>query len=256
MGFNSELADEQTFFHAANLAFSRLRTLIPLRKTVDLSFFSHEPVCYRKQGESFNISSPEGISFYFEYIGSVTVTYRHGSDVFKEKLVNPSAAAAVKKRAFDTAAPLTVEFSGDGFHKVANACIYGELSSSGEAECYSDIFSYDMSLQDGFLSVLRADTAEYSMNGTVISFPKRGNSFECSVEYSYCPEPLSEDTMNAELGIDPCLGEAAVLLTAYYILMDDDAQKSENYRREYEYSVKEILKRRHRESEPVLTNAW
>ena len=255
LGFMSEPQDDTAFFHAANLALSRLRTLIPLRKTVRFRSFAPKPSAYREVGESFKISSPRGICFYFEYVGSLTFSWSHGGEVFKEELVNDSPKYAVISRVFDSQAPLTLEFGGYGAHCVINACIYDLLSVRGRAERYSEYFSYDMKNEEGFLSVLRVDGGEYSLHGSEIRVPT-GDGNEYTVEYSYRPEPLSYDNMNAELGIDPCLSEAAALLTSYYVWLDDDSGKAENYRAEYDIAVREILKRRQVEFSKTLSNAW
>ena len=255
LGFMSEPQDEQAFFHAANLALSRLRTLIPLRRTVRFRSFAPVPSVYRELGENFSIRSEHGICFYFEYVGSLTLSWSHGGEVFKEELVNDSMKYAVISRVFDTQAPLTLEFSGADAHRVANACIYDVLSVRGRAERYSNHFSYDMKNEEGFLSVLRVDGGECSLHGSVIRVPL-GEEREYAVEYSYRPEPLSYDNMNAELGIDPCLTEAAALLTSYYVWLDDDSGKAENYRAEYDIAVREILKRRQVDFSKTVGNGW
>ena len=255
LGFTSEPSDETAFFHAANLALSRLRTLIPLRKTVKICALAPKPSMYRERGECFTLHSPHGICYYFVYIGSLTLTVTHGSDVFKEELVNETAKYAVISRVFDSSAPLSLEFAGDGIHQVVNACIYDRLSVSGKAERYSDHFSYDMSGEEGFLSVLRVDGGEYTLHGSEIRFPVSDGA-EYTVEYSYRPLPLSQDNMGEELGIDPCLSEAAALLVAYYVWMDDDAGKAENYRAEFDIAVREIMKRRQVEIARPRSNGW
>lgn len=255
LGFTSEPTDETAFYHAANLALSRLRTLIPLRRTVRLCAFAPKPSMYRDSGERFELQSPRGICYCFEYIGSLTLTVTRGSDVFKEELVNETSKYAVISRVFDASAPLTVGFSGDGYHRVVNACIYDRLFVSGRAERYSEYVSYDMRNEEGFLSVLRVDGGEYSLHGSEIRFPA-GEMREYSVEYSYRPSPLSPDTMGEKLGIDPSLSEAAALLVAYYVWMDDDAEKAENYRAEYDIAVREILKRRQFEVGQPARNGW
>ena len=255
LGFTSEPTDETAFFHAANLALSRLRTLIPLRKTVKICAFAPNPSMYRDRGERFTLHSPRGICYCFEYVGSLTLTVTRGSDVFKEELVNESAKYAVISRIFDSAAPLTVEFSGDGYHSIVNACIYDTLTVAGRPERYSEYVSYDMRREEGFLSVLRVEGGEYSLHGSEVRFPI-GEMREYSVEYSYRPSPLSVDTMGEELGIDPSLSEAAALLVAYYVWMDDDAGKAENYRAEYDIAVREIMKRRQLEVARPGSNGW
>ena len=69
-------------------------------------------------------------------------------------------------------------------------------------------------------------------------------------------EPLSYDTLGSELGIDPCLSEAAVLLTAYYVWIEDDKDKAGAYRAEYDYAVAQIMRRRKVDSPAVVTNNW
>lgn len=255
LGFTSELSDESAFFHAANLALSRLRTLIPLRRTVKISAFAPSPSIYRESGKCFMLSSPRGICYCFEYIGALTLKVTHGGEYFEEKLVNGSAKYAVISRVFDACAPLTVEFSGDEFHRVINACIYDRLSEVGKAERYSEYVSYDMRNEEGFLSVLRVEGGEYALHGSEIRFPI-GETREYAVEYSYRPIPLSLDNMGEELGIDPALSEAAALLTAYYVWMDDDAGKAENYREEYDIAIRDIMKRRQVESSSLIGNGW
>lgn len=255
LGFTSEPADETAFFHAANLALSRLRTLIPLRRTVRISATAPKPSMYRERGENFTLHSPRGICYCFEYVGSLTLTVTHGSEVFKEELVNKTAKYAVISRVFEKNAPLTLELSGDGAHQVINACIYDRLSVSGNAERYSEYVSYDMRNEEGFLAVLRVEGGEYSLHGSEIRFPIR-EAGEYTVEYSYRPLPLSPDSMGEKLGIDPSLSEAAALLVAYYVWMDDDAAKAENYRAEYDIAVREILKRRQAEASRPLSNGW
>ena len=255
LGFTSEPADENAFFHAVNLALSRLRTLIPLRRTVKLCPFAPKPSIYRESGENFSIHSPSGICYCFEYIGSLTLTVRYGSDVFKEELINDTAKYAVISRVFPDCDSLEVEFSGAGFHRVINACVYDRLSVAGRAEKYAEYVSYDMRNESGFLSVLRVDGGEYSLHGSEIRFPI-GEAQEYTVEYSYRPLPLSLDNMGEELGIDPCLSEAAALLVAYYVWMDDDAGKAENYRAEYDIAIREIMKRRQVEVSRPLSNGW
>ena len=255
LGFMSEPQDETAFFHAANLALSRLRTLIPLRRTARIRSFAPKPSVYRDSGDNFTLHSPRGICFYFEYVGSLTFTWSHGNEVFKEELVNDSPKYAVISRVFSSQAPITLGFSGESAHCVVNACIYDVLSVCGRAERYSEYFSYDMKNEDGFLSVLRVDGGEYSLHGAELRIPL-GEDKEYSVEYSYRPEPLSYDNLGDELGIDPCLSEAAALLTAYYVWMDDDAAKAENYRAEYDIAVREIMKRRQVEASRLTTNGW
>ena len=255
LGFMSEPQDDTAFFHAANLALSRLRTLIPLRRTVRLRNFAPAPSVFRERGDNFKISSPFGICFYFEFVGTLTFSWSRGDEVFKEELVNDSPKHAVISRVFDSQAPTSLEFSGENAHCVVNACIYDTLSVRGRAERYSDHFSYDMKKEEGFLSVLRAEGGEYSLHGSEIRFPL-GEEREYSVEYSYRPEPLSYDNMNEELGIDPSLSEAAALLTSYYVWMDDDVAKAENYRAEYDIAVREILKRRQPEAAKRVGNGW
>ena len=124
------------------------------------------------------------------------------------------------------------------------------------AECRKkQNLTYDMRNEAGFLSVLRVEGGDYSLHGSEIWIPI-GEEQEYSVEYSYRPEPLSFDNMNEELGIDPCLSEAAALLTSYYVWMDDDSGKAENYRAEYDIAVREIMKRRQVEVSKILGNRW
>lgn len=255
LGFTTETSDQNVFLNAANLALSRLRTLIPLRRTVKLSAIAPKPSIYRERGERFTLHSPRGISYYFEYIGSLTLTVTHGGETYTEELVNETSKHAVISRVFDGCGSLTLEFSGDGIHQVFNACIYDRVSVSGRAEQYSEYVSYDMRREDGFLSVLRVEGGEYSLHGSEIRFPVSDGG-EYSVEYSYRPVPLSLDNMGEELGIDPCLSEAASLLTAYYVWMDDDAGKAENYRAEYDIAVREILKRRQVDIVRPVSNGW
>ena len=255
LGFTSEPSDQNVFFHAANLALSRLRTLIPLRRTIKLCASAPKPSMYRERGERFTLHSPRGISYCFEYIGSLTLTVTYGEETYVEELTNETSRYAVNSRVFDKSEPLTLEFSGEGTHVVKNACIYDRVSVAGRAERYSDHVSYDMRQEDGFLSVLRVDGGEYSLHGSEIRFPIDDEG-EYAVEYSYRPLPLSLDNMGEELGIDPCLSEAAALLTAYYVWLDDDAGKAENYRAEYDIAVREIMKRRQVEVARPLSNGW
>lgn len=69
-------------------------------------------------------------------------------------------------------------------------------------------------------------------------------------------EPLSEDTLGAELPIDPQMSEAAVLLTAYYVWLEDDASKAAAYRSEYDYAVAQIMRRRKVDHTEITTNNW
>ncbi|MBR2460902.1 MAG: hypothetical protein IKB34_06710 [Clostridia bacterium] len=255
LGFITQLDDEDSFFHAANLALSRLRTLIPLRKTVKICSFHPRPAEYRKSGESFTIHSPRGIGFYFEYTGSLTVSYTHGTDAFKEELSEKSGKYTAKACAFAGCDSLTLSFSGENAHSVLNACIYDRLSEQGKPELYSELYSYDMRNEDGFLSVLNVEGGDYTLRGSRVLIP-RGESTAYTVEYSYAPPPLSYDTMNDELGIDPCLSEAAALLVAYYVWLDDDVAKAEKYRAEYDISVREILKRRQTDTPRAVNNGW
>ena len=68
--------------------------------------------------------------------------------------------------------------------------------------------------------------------------------------------PLSEDTLADELPIDQCLSEAAVLLTAYYVWLEEDAAKAAAYRGEYDYAVSQIMHRRKVEHTEIITNNW
>ncbi|MBQ9116279.1 MAG: hypothetical protein IJY04_04600 [Clostridia bacterium] len=255
LGFVGQLEDENIFFHAANLALSRLRTVIPLRRTVKLGSYHPKPSIYKKSGECFSLHSPRGIGFCFEFIGSLTLEYSHGSDAFKEELVSEDGKFSTYARAFERSGSLTVEFSGDNSHSISNACIFDRLSRKGEPELYSEEFGYDMKNEDGFLSVLSVTGGEYRLSGSKVFIPRGGNA-EYAVEYSFEPEPLSEDSMSAELGIDPCLSEAAALLTAYYVWLDDDASKAENYRVEYASAIERILAHRQVDYFPVVTNSW
>ena len=68
--------------------------------------------------------------------------------------------------------------------------------------------------------------------------------------------PLSLDTLGNDLSIDNCLSEAAVLLTAYYVWMEDAADKAAMYRQEYDYAVAQALRRRKVEHTDIITNNW
>ena len=68
--------------------------------------------------------------------------------------------------------------------------------------------------------------------------------------------PLSLDTLGSELPIDPALSEAAVLLTAYYVWLEDDQAKAAAYRNEYDYAVAQIMRRRKVEHTEITTNNW
>ena len=103
------------------------------------------------------------------------------------------------------------------------------------------------------MGVLSVSGGEYTLHGSELRIP-RSSDAEYTVEYSYRPEPLSYDNLGESLGVDPCLYEAAALLTAYYVWLDDDAQKAKNYRAEYDAAIKEILKRRQVEVSGVVTN--
>lgn len=213
------------------------------------------PSAYRECGEHFTLYSPCGIGFCFEFTGSVTLRYTHGSDTFQEELVNTSPRYKSFSISFSEKAPLTLDISGEAAHCAVNACIYDTLTAKGDVPIFSEYFSYDMAEEDGFMGVLSVTGGEYSLHGSEIRIPIRSDS-EYSVEYSYRPEPLSYDNLGERLGIDPCLYEAAALLTAYYVWLDDDAQKAMNYRTEYDVAVKEILKRRQVEIAKVSTNGW
>ena len=169
--------------------------------------------------------------------------------------MNLSGKYAVNSHVFEKSDSLTLEFSGAIAHQVVNACIYDRLPPSGRVERYSDYYSYDMRGEEGFLSVLRVEGGDYSLHGSELRLPTDSET-EYSVEYSYRPISLSIDNMGEELGIDPSLSEAAALLTAYYVWLDDDAGKAENYRAEYDIAVREILKRRQVEVARPLTNGW
>lgn len=67
---------------------------------------------------------------------------------------------------------------------------------------------------------------------------------------------LSVDTLGEQLYMDPCLDEAAILLTAYYVLMEDDTDKAGAYRSEYDVAIAQIMHRRHLVEEKVATNNW
>lgn len=68
--------------------------------------------------------------------------------------------------------------------------------------------------------------------------------------------PLSYDTLGEELPIDEALSEAAVLLTAYYVWMEDGQDKAAAYRAEYDYAVAQIMRRRKVEHTEITTNNW
>lgn len=70
------------------------------------------------------------------------------------------------------------------------------------------------------------------------------------------PKPISYDTLNEQLPIAPELSEAAVLLVAYYVWLEDDAQKAAAYRAEYDYAVAQIMRRRKVEHTEITTNNW
>ena len=68
--------------------------------------------------------------------------------------------------------------------------------------------------------------------------------------------PLSYDTLGDTLPIDDQLDEAAVLLTAYYVWLEDDVSKAAAYRSEYDYAVSQIMHRRKVEHTEITTNNW
>lgn len=68
--------------------------------------------------------------------------------------------------------------------------------------------------------------------------------------------PVSIDTLGEQIPIDAALSEAAVLLTAYYVWLEDDQAKAAAYRNEYDYAVAQVMRRRKVEHTEITTNNW
>lgn len=125
-------------------------------------------------------------------------------------------------------------------------------------EVYDGLGVIDMSkksLEGEFIGVKAIHgTDRYTVRNHLLYLPVSDNSY--TVEYIYRPEPLSEDNMGDPLGVDASLDEAAALMTAYYVWMEDDADKAEAYRKEAEYAIAHILQHRQISSSRVVTNNW
>lgn len=255
LGFSSEVPNEKAFLDAANLTLLRLNSIIPKRKSIIFYSTQPEPVAFRREGRNFSLSCLGAISFSFSYVGNVELSFTHNGVKKTEKLVNTTATPVEVSRVFRNKGELLLEFSGYGAYRVFNVAVFDSLTPSGDGYVYSERFVYDMARVPEFASIYRVSGGEYAVSGSKVSVPSDSKN-EYTVEFNCFPIKLDQDVMELELEIDPMLSELAPLLCAYYVWLDDEPTKAENYRAEFDRALERALMRKNSFGERVVRNGW
>lgn len=254
LGFDSELPCEDAFFHAAALAQLRLNSILPRKETVALSVLP-KPVAYRAVGRGFSLSSPRGRCFSFWYVGELTLSYTHCGVTVREELSETSLVPRRKSVMLDGCGELRVSFSGDGFYRVFEAVIFDEPCRLEAVDIRGGNYRYELASEPGFVSISRVSGGECSISGSCVLVPIAARG-ACEVEYIRAPRKLTRDCMLTELDVDPLLAELMPLLTAYYVWLEDEPSKAEEYRKEFDCALERILKLRRAAPDGVASNGW
>ncbi len=133
--------------------------------------------------------------------------------------------------------------------------LFDGQSTHGSFEMQNGRLRYDMSGEPGFVAISRVWGGGYDVSGSSVLVPL-GARGAYTVEYIRAPRRLTPDCMKEELDVDPLLTELMPLLCAYYVWLEDEPSKAEEYRKEFDVALEGILRLRRARCESVGSNGW
>ena len=237
LGFESEIEKEDVFLVALRRALDTVYTERGVHKNVRIICNPtppktlYEMIIHRgNDTQSFQI---EGKAYSFSVCGRGIFTVSDDFGDIEYRFDSPLAYF----RGFVNGSA-TITFSGEFCYTVHNLCDFESLSGDKEEDIpyYSERVEYKISdYAPDFLSLLemptdnrqiKLDCAELCGSNLILPYSYIG---EVNLKYRSAPPTVSPDEADEEIDLPRELLHLVSLLTASYVWLDDDAEKSRYY---------------------------